>query len=66
MVYNKKKIAGKLEISLPTFNKLLKEVLSDNNIKKEFGKYRFQRFNKKQIQIIERETGFAIFNEYDP
>ena len=65
-IFNKKKLAAKLGVSLPTLYKLLEEVLRDDDVKKEFGNYKFKRFNKKQIEIIERETGFKILNTYDP
>lgn len=37
-------------------------MLSDDNVKKEFGEYAGKCFTPKQLQIIQREMGIQIMN----
>ncbi len=54
--YNKKTLAAKLGISVYILKKELQYMFEDEEIKKEFGKYRNRYFKPFQIEIIKRET----------
>jgi ribosomal protein L31E len=59
--FNKKSLAAHLGMDIVTLNNLINTFLTEEAIKKEYGIYRFRRFSNKQLEIIERETGFKIF-----
>lgn len=51
---NKKSLAAAVGVSPRILNKEIRSMLSDQNIAREFGSYKYRRFTLRQLQIMKQ------------